>query len=289
MIRRNLLFPIVFISILYLPAIVSAQTDNEGFDVPGTEHVLNSELWTFAKGTPYSSIQSYLKREHALSEASESGEISLPTGWKIAPAGKQVELGRFPCDAIVYNGRLVVLNTGDYWKEPQELSIVDIDKAEVVKTVKLNSIFPSACVGEDGYLYVSGGFNSHVYRIGKDFSLEHSFAVDGYASGVCAIDANHLAVALLTATNPEGRYGRGKVAILNVETGKIERETEAGYFPYSVAYADGKIFVSVLGENKVEVFSRDLKLETTLEVGRGPGNMTVVKLCPRTLISPSAK
>ncbi len=252
-----------------------AQNSDEGFDVPGTEHVLNSELWTFAKGTPYSSIQSYLKKEHALSQAAESGEISLPTGWKIAPAGKQVELGRFPCDAIVYNGRLVVLNTGDYWKEPQELSVIDIDKAEVVKTVKLNSIFPSACVGDDGYLYVSGGFASEVYRIGKDFSLDHSFAVDGYASGVCAIDASHIAVALLTAKDPQGKYGKGKVAILNLQSGKIDRETQAGYFPYSVAYADGKIFVSVLGENKVEIFSRELKKEATLEVGRGPGNMTV--------------
>ncbi len=279
--RKNL-ESLVLISLFFcllalssIPRCAYAQEDDEGFDVPGTEHILNSELWTFAKGTPYSSIQSYLKREHALSQASESGEISLPTGWKLAPAGMQVELGRFPCDAIIYNGKLVVLNTGDYWKEPQELSVVDVREGKVVKTVRLSSIFPSACVGDDGYLYVSGGYSSQVYRVGQDFAVQDSFKVGGYASGICAIDAKHIAVAYLTAPNAEGKYGEGKIAVLNVESGKIEEEASVGYFPYSVARADGKLFVSVLGEDKVEVFNRELKLEATLNVGRGPGNMTV--------------
>ncbi len=258
-----------------LPKSSFAQSDDEGFDVPGTEHMLNSELWTFAKGTPYSSVQDYLRREHALSREKENGEIALPTGWKLAPAGRQVELGRFPNDAILYNGYLVVLNTGDYWREPQELSVVDVKGAKVVRTVGLKSIFPSACVGEDGYLYVSGGYSSEVYRIDKNFAVQDSFRVGGYSSGICSLDAGHLAVAYLTADNGKGKYGKGKVAILDLESGKIEKETEVGYFPYSVAYADGKIFVSVLGENKVEVFGRDLNREASIEVGKGPGNMTV--------------
>ena len=260
---------------LSFPRYTCAQDDDKGFDVPGTEHMLNSELWTFAKGTPYSSIESYLERAHALSGESQSNEISLPTGWKIAPAGTQVELGRFPSDAVFYNGYLVVLNSGDYWKEPQELSVVDVKEAKVTKTVKLSSIFPSACVGEDGYLYVSGGYASEVYRIGKDFSVEHTYGVNGYASGICAVDGNHVAVAYLTANDSEGKYGKGKIATLNTESGQIENEAEVGYFPYSVAYADGKIFVSVLGEDKVEIFSKGLKLAATLTVGKGPGNMTV--------------
>lgn len=261
--------------IFSIPRSSFAQGDDEGFDVPGTEHMLNSELWTFAKGTPYSSVQPYLRKQHALSRAAETGEVSLPTGWKIAPAGRQVELGRFPSDAIWYSGRLVVLNTGDYWRQPQELSVVDMNDARVVRAVKLASIFPSACVGGDGYLYVSGGYSSQVYKIGKDFAVEDSFKVNGYASGICRIDSRHLAVAYLTANTPEGKYGKGKIAILDLATGKIVGETVVGYFPYSVAYASGKIFVSVLGENRVEVFGRNLRRESTIDVGRGPGNMTV--------------
>ncbi len=263
------------VATLSFPRYTCAQDDDEGFDVPGTEHMLNSELWTFAKGTSYSSIESYLERSHALSEEAESSEIALPTGWKIAPAGTQVELGRFPSDAVFFNDYLVVLNSGDYWKEPQELSIVDVKEAKVRKTIKLSSIFPSACVGEDGYLYVSGGYASSVYRIGKDFNLARTYPVNGYTSGVCPIGSTYLAVAYLTANDSEGKYGKGKIAILNTESGQIEKEAEVGYFPYSVAYAGGKIFVSVLGEDKVEIFSKGLKLTSTLTVGKGPGNMTV--------------
>ena len=251
-----------------------AQDDDEGFDVPGTEHLLNSQLWAFAKGTPYSSMQAYLQKQHTLSRQSEPTEMSLPTGWKLAPAGVQVELGKFPADAIAYRGRLVVLNTGDYWHEPQELSVVDIKKARVVKTVKLTSIFPSACIGGDGYLYVSGGYASQVYRIDRNFDVARTYAVKGYASGVCSVDANHLAVAYLTADDEAGRYGKGKIAILNLKSGRVEREATVGYFPYSVVCADGKIFVSVLGEDKVAIFSKHLKPEARVTVGRRPGAMT---------------
>ncbi len=152
---------------------------------------------------------------------------------------------------------------------------MDVKDAEVVKTVKLGSMFPSACVGKDGYLYVSGGYASEIYRIDRDFNVEHTYDVGGYASGICPIDGTHLAVAYLTANDTEGKYGKGKIAILNTESGQVEKEADAGYFPYSVACAEGRIFVSVLGEDKVEVFGRDLMPVKTLTVGRGPGNMTV--------------
>ncbi len=272
---NRLLSLILFALLISFAVSARAQTDNVGFDVPGTEHILNSQLWRFAKGTRYSSIQSYLRISHLLSQKSESGEMSLPTGWKIRPAGTQVELGRLPYDAIMYNGRLVVLNSGDYYKEPQELSVVDIEDGKVIKTVKLNSIFPSACIGRDGYLYVSGGFDEKVYRIDRDFNVVQSFKVGGYVSGICTMDSHHLGVAYLTAENAAGQFGKGKIAILDLKTGTVVKESVVGYFPYAVAYADGKIFVSVLGENRVDVFNDNLTLQKSIKVGRGPWNLTV--------------
>ncbi len=272
---HRLLSFVLFLSALLISVSSWAQTDNEGFDVPGTEHILNSQLWTFAKGTPYSSIQPYLRETHLRSQLSESDQLALPTGWKIRPAGTQVELGRLPYDAIFYNDKLVVLNNGDYYKEPQEISVVDVEGAEVVKTIKLNSIFPSACVGPDGNLYVSGGYDSQVYMIDKNFDVKQTFKLNGYVAGICPIDETHLAVVYLTSENAAKQYGKGKIAILNLETGSVVKEADAGYFPYAVAYSSGKLFVSVLGEDKLDVFSKDLKLEKSLKVGKGPWNMTV--------------
>jgi exopolysaccharide biosynthesis protein len=85
--------------------------------------------------------------------------VALPNGWKIAPSGTQVEVGRLPYEAVSYAGKLVVLNTGYYNKEPQEVSVVDLKQGKLVKTLKFNSLFPSARVGLDGDLYISGGFD----------------------------------------------------------------------------------------------------------------------------------
>ena len=49
-------------------------------------------------------------------------------------------------------------------------------------------------------------------------------------------------------------YGKGKLAILNTKTGKIELEKEAGYFPHTVRYLNKKLYVTILGEDKLNVY-----------------------------------
>src|SRR5262249_48757075 len=63
---------------------------------------------------------------------------------------------------------------------------------------------------------------------------------------------------------------RGKLILVNTSTGKVEREAEAGYFPQTVRAINGKLYCSLLGENKLLVFSPDLSLIKALEVGQTP-------------------
>src|SRR6266542_642641 len=116
-------------------------------DDPAEEEELNRELWEFAKQTPYDSILTYVAAEQRKSRASQTAEVELPNGWRIAPAGDQVEVGHLPYEAVPFAGKLVVLDTGYYYKEPQEVSIVDTDSGRVEKTLKIKSLFPSAIVG----------------------------------------------------------------------------------------------------------------------------------------------
>ncbi len=275
MVRNRLFLFLSSLAVLVAFTGLSQAQDNFEFDRPGSENTLNRQLWEFASGTPYSTVEAYVAGAQAKSRAAMTNEMRLPTGWKISPAGKQVGVGRLPYEAIVYNGRLVVLNTGFYSREPQVVSIIDPSSGTVEKTVKINSMFPSAIVGDDGTLYISGGFDFKVYKLDKDFDVVGSYKVDGYAAGLAPIDADHIAVIYLVADNAEGRYGKGKVAVLNTADGKIEREVTAGYFPYSVARADGKLYVSLLGENEVKVYDRQLKELRTIGVGIAPGSMTV--------------
>lgn len=233
-------------------------------DQPGEEEDLNRELWKFAKGnTPYPDIKTNQNTAIA-------AEISLPNGWKINPAGKQLEVGRLPYTGIIYAGKLVVLNTGWYGKDPQQVSIIDTKNGKIIKTLPYPSLFPSAEVGLDKDLYISGGFDKKIYRINSEFQPIREYPVNGYAAGIASIDSKRLAVAYLVTEDAQKAYLQGKIAILNTETGQIEKEANAGYFPYGVRVVNDKIYVSLVGENKVLVYDNQLQLIKNIAAGNKP-------------------
>ena len=247
-------------------------------DQPGEGDVLNRELWRFAKGTPYAEAERHVE-EMRKTEPAPPAEVVLPTGWKIAPAGRQFPVGRLPEEAVLYNKHIVVLNTGYYSKEPQEISIVDPTSGEV-KVLSPGSLFVGAAAGLDGDLYVSGGYDQAVYRYNPKFKLVQKYPVRGYAAGLAPIDPDHLAVVYLVGgSEPKAEksvtYGKGKLAILNTKTGKIEHEEEAGYFPRTVRYLNKKLYVTILGEDKLKVFNSQGHFQKSLVVGKTPQD-----LCP---------
>ena len=234
-------------------------------DQPGEEENLNKELWKFAKKTPYPG--SITKTQNS------PAEMRLPNGWKIAPVGTQVEVGRLPYEAVFYAGHLVVLNTGWYGQNPQEVSIIDTQTGKILKTLPYKSLFPSAKTGLDGNLYISGGYDQKIYRINRDFNPVREYPVKGYAAGIAPIDAKHLAVTYLVTEKGKKAYVKGKLTILNTETGQVERETTVGYFPYSVQFINQKLYVTLLGENKLLIYDTQLKPIKTLAVGGTPQNL----------------
>jgi hypothetical protein len=242
-------------------------------DQADEEETLNRELWEFARKTPYDDILDYIEAAQRASQAKQKAEVGLPNGWRIAPAGAQVDVGRLPYEAVLFAGRLVVLDTGHYLREPQEVSILDIASARVEKTLKINSLFPSAVVGPDGDLYISGGFDQKVYRVDQKFDIAREYEVDGFAGGLAQIGPQQLAVGYMTTKNAAGNFVGGKLAILNTGSGKIEKEKEIGYFPYAVRYLNGSLYVTLLGENKLLIFDAQLKQLKSLATGRTPQEM----------------
>ncbi|MEP6922310.1 MAG: bifunctional YncE family protein/alkaline phosphatase family protein [bacterium] len=240
------------------------------FDQPEEEDDLNRELWELARKTPYDEILPYVQAAQRASAAKQTAEVELPNGWRISPAGTQVEVGRLPYEALMFAEHLVVLDTGYYLKEDQAVSIVDVQTKLVTKTLRLHSLFPSAVAGGDGDLYISGGFDQKVFRVNREFKVVREYAVGGFTGGLAALDAKHLAVGYLVAKNAGGGYISGRLAVLNTETGKIEREVSVGYFPYTVRYLAGKLFVTMLGENKLRVFDPQLKELSDLPLGQTP-------------------
>lgn len=243
-------------------------------DQPGDEETLNRELWEFAKKKPYSEALEHVAK--AGRPATEPvAQIVLPNGWAIAPAGRQVEVGRFPNEMVLYAGRVVVLNTGYYVQEPQEVSVVDPGSGQVVKVVRLESMFPSACQGPGEDLYISGGFSRKIYRLNPKFEKVREYPVGGYTAGLAELDANRIVMAYLVSAGSQqdfesGNYGEGKLAILNTDTGELEAEATVGFFPHTVCALNGKIYVSLLGEDKVQVYDTQLHFRKSIQVGRTP-------------------
>ena len=272
-----------FFTIILLTAISFTQTKPKpieremDFDEAGEEETLNRQLWETVKKTKYETALRHIRRAGQRAARPLATRATLPNGWQIAPAGEQVEVGRLPFEAISYAGQTVVLNTGYYNKEPQEVSVINPNSGQLVKVLHLPGLYPGAAVGADDDLYISGGFSQKVYRYNRNFQAVRDYAVGGYVAGLAAIDAEHLAVVYLVTANSaedfqKGSYLAGKLAILNTKTAQIERETTVGYFPQTVKYLNGKFYVTVTGENKLRVFDANLQPLSTIEVGAKPQN-----------------
>jgi YVTN family beta-propeller protein len=168
---------------------------------------------------------------------------------------------------------LVVLNNGYYYEEPHDVSVIDPRSAQLIKTLKVNSLFPSAQVGLDGDLYISGGFDEKIFRLDKEFKVVREYKIGGYGGGIAVLDAKHLFVGYFATKNAKGEYGAGKLAVLNTATGKIENEVRVGYFPYALRNLNGRLYVTLIGENKLLIYNRELKLLKSITVGRTPQEM----------------
>lgn len=244
-------------------------------DQPVMDQALNRQLWETIKHSPYEQARFHIAQRQREERTRPSNDIVLPTGWQIAPAGRQVAVGRFPYEAVVYAGQVIVLNTGYYARTPADVSVVNPETGEVVRVLHPGALFPSAQPGKDGDLYLSGGISQKVYRYNKRFEAVREYAVEGYVGSLAAIDRTHLALTYLVASPNQadfqaGKYQQGKLAILNTLTGAIEHSVEIGYFPYAVRFHRGKLYVTLLGENKLRIYDVQSNLLKTLAVGKTP-------------------
>ena len=248
--------------------------DAPGLDVPGQEQTLNAQLWRFAKNTSYDKVQQDLEATQAQSKTLIPMEVTLPNGWRMAPAGTQLELGRYPMVLVSFKKKIVVLNNGYYVETKPEISICNQDGTKIEKTLTVPSLFPSACVGKDGQLYVSGGYDQKVRRFNSKLKDVKDYLMGGFTAGIAAVNSNHLAVAYMLIDNGKGGYDSpGKLALLNTRSGKVEDEVECGRMPQAVVSFGGKIYVSLLSDAQVRVYesrSRRLKLKKIIMVGKSP-------------------
>ena len=210
--------------------------------------------------------------------------VPLATGVRLDPVGQFVDLGSMPIGmALSPEGKsLVAVLSG--WRQ-QGIQVIDLPSMKVTQTLEQKAAFYGAAFSRDGHLYVSGGNEDAVFVYEwKDgvATLERQIVLgkqkedktgSRYPAGL-AVSRNG---SYLYVAENEG----SALAVVNLQTGGIQRLATDRY-PYSVVVAsDGSVYVSAWGADTVSVFRArsDGTLYPTrrLEVGRHPSELAVNK------------
>jgi len=214
----------------------------------------------------------------ARDEGMKAKQICLPTGVCLDAAGRSFDVGNMPLAmALSPEGdRLIISLSG--WRE-QGLQVVERDTGRVVQRLPQAGAFLGLAFSPDGKtLYASGGDEDAIYRYDwrdKQATLAGSIVLapkDPQKPGT------RFPAGLAFSTDGKKLYVAENVAdslaVVDVETGKVEQRLPTDAYPYAVAVAPGgKVFVSAWGGNTVSVFGADggrLKENRKIQVGRHP-------------------
>ena len=207
------------------------------------------------------------------------GGFLLNSGWKLTPAGNQVEAGTFPMSAALSkDGRyLVVLNAG---VAPPSLSVIDLAAEKEVSRTPVPDGWLGLTFNPKGdHLYVGGGSQAAVFefaygdgkltaartlhvveaakRTGRDFTGDIAFSPDGRVLYAC--DLYH-----------------DSLVVINPLSGAILGRIPTGRRPYRILfYPDGKsLFVTSWADGTVTRYQAiDGSSLGTVRLGPHPTDM----------------
>ena len=207
----------------------------------------------------------------------KENRVLLPNGWWLSPAGEQIELGDFPMNAALYEGKkpgdknyLAVLEGG---QSGADVRLVDLKAKKVVDIVKLDDAWQGIkFFGKR--LYVSGGYQNCVYSFdltkGKLIPADTIRFEDPkpkYDGGVAGLDAGKKRLAAVMRNDSTLR-------IYHFTSRKSEKLKLKG-MPYSCVFMEnGHILVSLWSSARVQEFN-GTKLVHEYKVGDHPNEISL--------------
>src|ERR1019366_5188482 len=174
------------------------------------------------------------------------GSFLLNTGWRLAPAGKQVPLDTFPMStALSPDGKYLLVLNGGY--RPPSVSVIEAASARVVSSVPVvDGWLGPAFAPKGDRVYVGGGSRAAVFEFsfaGGKLTPARTFAVvpqDKRTNSDFIGDV---------AFSPDGRllYAadlyRDSVVVINPQSGMAIERYKTGRRPYRILFhPDGKSF-----------------------------------------------
>jgi DNA-binding beta-propeller fold protein YncE len=212
----------------------------------------------------------------------ERGATLLPNGWRIAPAGRHMQIGDLPLAMVESpDGRyLVVANNG--FVRPT-LACVDLDHKYVSSRLALDNAWLGLVWSPSGdRLYCSGG----AARTIQEILFEKGKLEAGKTIQLAKPDKMKEVLTAGLALSPDGKslyaveFFGNLLHAVDLPSGKVTRTVSLPAEPYTcLASADGKsLFVSLWGGAKVLIFDAGtLAAAGEIAVGEHPNAMAFSK------------
>ncbi len=221
----------------------------------------------------------------------------LPNGWRIAPAGRHLDVGDLPLAMALHpDGRhLVITNNG--WSKPS-LRVVDVKRREVIQKLPLDNAWLGLAWHPDGKrLYSSGAADNSIQEVewkGDKLVLGRKLVVSPPQTTQDEMLLMNAGFMGGLAVSPDGRtlyaaqvYGKAVVS-LELQSGRVVARRDLAAEAYSVALApDGRLlYVSVWGGAKVAVLDpATLAPVALIAVGEHPNAMLFSKDARRLFVA----
>ncbi len=205
-------------------------------------------------------------------------ERRLPTGVTLDPVAPPHAVGNFPLAMVASpdGSRLVLLLCG--WRQ-QGIQVVDRKSGAVLQTIEQPAAFIGLTFSPDGRtLYASGGNDDAIYvyrwvdgRAEADGKITIRMKKDAKANGQ-SYPAG-------LACSPDGRFLYAaenlgdSLAVIDLERRAVVQRVHTDRYPYAVAAAGKRVYVSCWGDSTVNAFSAGngrLSRRKRIDAGRHP-------------------
>jgi YVTN family beta-propeller protein len=211
----------------------------------------------------------------------ESTRVTLPNGWKLTPAGKQLPLGDLPLNIALSPSKKLaaVTNNG---QSDQTIQLIDVEKNAVLDSIIINKSWLGLTFSSDGkYLYASGGNDNIIIRYSINnnklspydtITIGNPWPVRISIAGIALDDRGKKLYAVTKENN--------SLYVADIQTRKTLGQYPLGAEGYTCLLApDMKtLYISCWGADKVMLFdTKAQKMTISVPVGDNPNDMCITR------------
>jgi DNA-binding beta-propeller fold protein YncE len=207
------------------------------------------------------------------------GSVLLPTGWRIRPAGTQIQTDTFPMASVLSpDKKFLAILYGGY--NPPSVELRDPQSLRVISRLELSDAWLGLAFAPDGKtLYVSGGSKAVVHAVNVSPKGELTKAAEWKLTEAAPTHEDFTGDVQVT---PDGRLifvamlHRNRIAVINPQSGRVIERFATGRRPYRILlHPDNQsFFVSAMADASVfHHKSLDGTLLERIRVGQVPMDM----------------